>query len=199
MAKGVDIEPGYYSLGVAKSEESSVNTLSDAKGKTVCFSDPASTGGYLFPAKGLVEAGIDPKVETTQDISPVFAGTSASAGIAVVEGECELGFIVDTSLRFAESKGDIKPGALKTVWKSGLITGVPLVVNKNLPSDLISEISNLVLKSANKTAFVESGVCKDEATCSYLIPSNWGFVKKDDSYFDPIRDVCAALGNKRCT
>ena len=39
-------------------------------GKKVCFVDPSSTSGYLFPSYNLLKAGVDPKT----DVTPVFAG-----------------------------------------------------------------------------------------------------------------------------
>lgn len=198
ISRGLDTPPGYWSLGVARSDDTSISSLADAMGKTVCFVDPASTGGYLFPAKGLIDVGIDPKPETTSDIIPVFAGAVSSAGIAVVENECDLGFIADSVLSSAISKGDIPKDSLKTVWKSELIPAVPMVINTKLSKSLRSSISNLVLKSANKTAFVNAGACISEQTCKFMIPSLWGFVAASENSFDPIRDACAALGNSRC-
>lgn len=198
ISRGLDISPGYTSLGVARSDDNSISSLADAKGRTVCFSDPASTGGYLFPAKGLIDYGIDPKPETTSDIIPVFAGTTAAAGIAVVENECDLGFIADSALVAAESKGYIPKGSLKTIWTSELIPAVPMVVNRNLSESLRASISTLVLQSANKTAFVETGACTDEKSCKFMLPSLWGFVPASEDSFDEIREVCNALGNSRC-
>ena len=48
----------YYSLGVVDPQRTpSITSLKDATGKKVCFSDPASTSGYLYPSYGLLSVG----------------------------------------------------------------------------------------------------------------------------------------------
>ncbi|MDR1386787.1 MAG: phosphate/phosphite/phosphonate ABC transporter substrate-binding protein, partial [Propionibacteriaceae bacterium] len=62
-------EPGYYSMAIVP-KDSDIQTLADFRGHKVCFVDPSSTSGYLFPSYSLLEIGIDPET----DVEPIFAG-----------------------------------------------------------------------------------------------------------------------------
>ena len=87
-------EPGYFSQAIVPAD-SDISSIDDFAGKKVCFVDPSSTSGYLFPSYNLIEAGIDPKT----DITPVFAGKHDVSVQKVGEGvECEVGFAEDLSL-----------------------------------------------------------------------------------------------------
>ena len=70
------------------------------KGKKVCFVDPSSTSGYLFPSYNLLEAGIDPE----KDITPVFAGKHDVSVQKVGEGvECDAGFAEDSEVEKSDA------------------------------------------------------------------------------------------------
>src|SRR5690349_7240490 len=51
-------KPGYQSYGLARTDEANINGLKDFAGKKVCFVDPSSTSGFLYPTAGLIEAGV---------------------------------------------------------------------------------------------------------------------------------------------
>ncbi len=59
MTDGPDIEPGYRSYGITQ-PGSGIESIEDFAGHTICFVDPGSTSGFLFPSEGLLSAGIDP-------------------------------------------------------------------------------------------------------------------------------------------
>ncbi|MGH3690414.1 MAG: phosphate/phosphite/phosphonate ABC transporter substrate-binding protein, partial [Microbacterium sp.] len=50
-------EPGYFSQAIVPAG-SDIKSIDDFKGKKVCFVDPSSTSGYLFPSYNLLKAGI---------------------------------------------------------------------------------------------------------------------------------------------
>jgi len=72
LVDGPDAVPGYRSYLVTQ-PDSDINGIDDLRGKKVCFVDPGSTSGFLFPSEGLLSAGMDPS-ETSTDIDPIFAG-----------------------------------------------------------------------------------------------------------------------------
>ena len=130
--------------------DAAVKTIADFKGKRICFVDPASTSGTLYPTAGLLAAGIDPAKESTQ-----FAGGHPQAVQAVNKGTCDVGFAYDDILDKDVPAGKISGvGAsdVKVVWKSGLIAGSPMAVRLNMPQSLVDAVRNIVLNKANKTA-----------------------------------------------
>ena len=48
-------QPGYQSYGLTRSDVADINGLKDFAGKKVCFVDPGSTSGFLYPTAGLIE------------------------------------------------------------------------------------------------------------------------------------------------
>lgn len=195
MTDGPDIEPGYQSYLVARGNDSSINSIDDVAGKIVCFVDPASTSGFLYPSEGLLSAGIDPETGVT----PVFAGGHDASALAVANGDCDAGFAFDAMIdkNLIES-GDIKEGDLKTVWKSEVIAGSPLAMQSGLPQTLKDEIVRVITQEANVDALVASGICDSVENCGLTDEKVWGYVTKPDSFYDGVRQVCEVTGSPRC-
>ena len=187
-------KPGYFAYGITKSSRSDVTKLADFKGKKICFVDPSSTSGFLYPNAGLLSVGIDATKEST-----VYAGGHDSAALSVNRGTCDVGFAYDTMVdsQLIE-KGDLKAGELKVVWKSGEIAGSPMAIRLDMPKSLVDIVKNFVVKKANKTGFVAMGICKDEATCQVIEDKSWGFVPYSDKEYDGVRQVCEATKSSRC-
>lgn len=195
MTDGPDIEPGYQSYGIALGTNDAVTSIDDFAGKTVCFVDPASTSGYLYPSEGLLSAGIDPEA----DITPVFAGGHDSSVLAVKNGDCEVGFAFDAMVdKNLIDSGDIVEGEIKTVWKSEVIAGSPLAMLAALPDSLKTEIRRVITELANVDALVEAGICDSVETCGITDEKVWGYVERDDSFYDGVRKVCEVTGSTKC-
>lgn len=94
-AKGT--APGYHSYGITR-PGSGINSIADFKGKKVCFVDPDSTSGFLYPSAALIDAGLDP----SKDVTQVIAGGHDASALAVLNGQCDAGFaqesMIDTTL-----------------------------------------------------------------------------------------------------
>jgi phosphonate transport system substrate-binding protein len=190
-----DEKPGYQSYGIAKADNAEINSLEDFAGKSVCFVDPGSTSGYLYPSAGLLELGIDPE----SGVSPVFAGGHDAAVISVNNGDCEAGFAFDAMVdSVLIESGDIAEGDVKTVWKSEVIAGSPIAIRLDLPESLVAEISRIVLENANRDALLETGLCTDAENCGLTDENAWGWVPVDDAFYDGVRAVCEATKSARC-
>jgi hypothetical protein len=59
--------------------DSPITDLAGCAGRTVCFVDPNSTSGYLYPTAGLIEAGVDP----VNGLTRTFAGGHDASALAV--------------------------------------------------------------------------------------------------------------------
>lgn len=186
-------QPGYRSYGIVQSG-SRITGLDGFRGKKVCFVDPSSTSGYLYPRAGLLEAGIDPE----SDITPVMAGGHDASALSVASGQCDAGFAYDTMVdsQLIE-KGQLKKGRLTTVWKSELIAGPPIAVSDDLDAGLRKTIAEAVQQKANADYLRANGYCGQD--CPVGDSGGWGFVKVDDSFFDGVRKVCDITKDKQCT
>jgi phosphonate transport system substrate-binding protein len=186
--------------GIKRADTPAINSLADLRGKKVCFSDPTSTIGYMVPARGLLEAGIDANPVSSKDIQVVFAGGFMEVGFGVQRGDCEVGFMNDlTYTTLIPNTGKIKDGELETFWTSGDVPNPPLVISGDLPVELKSKIKKIVLEQANKTWLTENGFCKSEQECNLIATSRWGWRAEVDSSFEGLRETCAILEFKECS
>jgi phosphonate transport system substrate-binding protein len=188
-------KPTYQSYGVVPAN-STITDIKGFAGKKVCFVDPSSTSGYLFPSQGLLSAGIDPKT----GVSPVMAGGHDNSALSVASGQCDAGFAQNSMVdNILIQKGKLKPGDLKIVWKSEPIPQSPVAMRDDLPADLKSKLADTYTKDANKDRMVELKVCTDTASCRPTADATvWGFAPVTDATFDPIRQVCAVTKNEKC-
>lgn len=196
-SRSPETAPGAKSYGITR-VDSGINEITDAKGLTVCFPDPASTS-YLWPAYALQQAGIDPDSTGAGDITPVFTGTPAQIGVAVQNGDCDLGFLIDTFWdRIYPTSELVDIDQLAKIWESEVIPVGPLAAHSSLGSDLQQQIRTLLLEKGNKDYFVAQGLCADVASCPVLAVSSWGYVATEDEFFDSVRQVCDALALEQC-
>jgi phosphonate transport system substrate-binding protein len=189
-------EPTYQSYGIVPAN-SSITGIDGFKGAKVCFVDPGSTSGYLFPSQGLMGAGIDPKT----GVSPIMAGGHDNSVLSVASGKCEAGFAENAMVdHILIDKGKLKTGQVKVVWKSAPIPMSPVAMRDELPAGLKAKLTETFTKDATKDRLVQLGICKDDATCRVTADSSvWGFQAVTDATFDPVRQVCAATHNEKCS
>ncbi|QBJ96447.1 phosphate/phosphite/phosphonate ABC transporter substrate-binding protein [Rhodococcus sp. ABRD24] len=192
--KSASAKPGYQSYAITKGG-SNIKSLSDFRGKTVCFVDPASTSGYLYPSAGLKELGIDPE----KDVTPVFAGGHDASVLAVNSGQCDAGFAYDTIVdKVLVEKGQIKPGDIDVVWKSETIAASPIAISTDLSPELQAQLTAIFREQLNRPALVQAGVCADEDSCDLPEDVGYGYVPVEDSLYDGVRKVCEVTQAAAC-
>ncbi|MEV7608398.1 phosphate/phosphite/phosphonate ABC transporter substrate-binding protein [Microbacterium sp. NPDC089320] len=175
-------EPGYYSQAIVPAD-SDISSIDDFAGKKVCFVDPSSTSGYLFPSYNLLEAGIDPKT----DITPVFAGKHDVSVQKVGEGvECEVGFAEDSEVE--------KSDAVKVVDET-MVPGAPLVYSSTLPDDVVQELID-GLSEITIDDIIAAGI--DGADTDAFRSVFFATKPVDDAYYDLIRDICKETEAEQC-
>lgn len=175
-------EPGYYSQAIAP-KDSDVSSIEDFKGKKVCFVDPSSTSGYLFPSYNLLKAGIDPQ----KDITPVFAGKHDVSVLKTGEGkECEVGFAEDSEVA--------KSDKVKIISET-MVPGAPLVESESLPEDVKKKLRE-ILSEVTVDDIVKAGITSADTEGFRSVFYQTKPV--DDKYYDTIRDICKQTNAKQC-
>jgi phosphonate transport system substrate-binding protein len=184
--------PGYTSYGITR-PDSGITSLDGFAGRTVCFVEPNSTSGYLYPSAGLIEAGIDPAA----GITPVYAGSHDAAVLEVQAGRCDAGFAFDSMVdsQLVES-GAITPGEIATVWRSPTIPGSPVAISDLLAPELRSSLATAFQEKGNSDYLRANGFC--EGDCPIGDEDSWGYAAVDNAFYDPIRQVCATTRNQNC-
>ncbi|MHA3915409.1 phosphonate ABC transporter substrate-binding protein [Halovulum sp. GXIMD14793] len=134
---------GYYSIVVTRCD-SGIKSLEDAKGKVHAFADPDSTSGYAVPYFNMVEReGFKPE-EHFGNVS--FSGSHEAGVTGVVNGTFDTASTYmnnpeNSVYTRMESKGMIEPGLVCTIWESPEITSGPWTFRKNLPEDMIEDLT----------------------------------------------------------
>ncbi|OII38049.1 phosphonate ABC transporter substrate-binding protein [Curtobacterium sp. MMLR14_010] len=187
-------DPGYYSEAITKAG-SSVTSLKQAKGKTVCFVDPNSTSGFLFGLYQLSKAGIDVTTSGTDAsgnpkfdaFTAYFAGAHDKSEQAVASGQCDLGFAEDSIAEPAAKKGDI------TVLGKQYVPGGPLSISTKLPKDVQTKLAS-VLAGASPEAIEKAGITMTDG----FTEGYFGAQAEDASYYKSIRDLCSTIPSADC-
>ncbi|KRD13762.1 phosphate starvation-inducible protein PhoH [Mycobacterium sp. Root265] len=194
-------QPGYQSYGLTRSDVADINGLKDFAGKKVCFVDPGSTSGFLYPTAGLIEEGViksGSEADISAAMSPVFAGGHDASALSIANGDCDAGFAFDTMVdQTMIEKGDLQPGQLKTVWKSEMIAGSVFAANDSLGTEAIDKLKTLFAEKVNVESFEAEGFCKGDE-CRITDERAWGVVPASDADYDGVRHVCDVTGSEKC-
>jgi len=175
-------QPGYYSQAIVP-VGSSIKTIADMKGKKVCFVDPSSTSGYLFPSYNLLKAGIDPE----KDVTPVFAGKHDVSVQKVGEGkECDAGFAEDSEVA--------KSDKVKVIDQT-MVPGAPVVISDTLPAELKTQLTG-ILSKVSVDQIVAAGITSADSDAFRSVFYETQPV--DDAYYNTIRDICTKTKASQC-
>jgi phosphonate transport system substrate-binding protein len=177
-----DGKPNSYWASIVTYPESGITTVTEIKGRSFAFSDPASTSGHLFPAYGLRKAGLDPE----KDVRAIYAGSHTSSFEALYNHKVDAGELNSEQIESAKQRGHYKDGDLVFLWKSDPIPTDPFVVRGDLPAEfknrVIMVLQNLDLSTldpADRKIMVGAGITR-------LVPQT-------DSAYDGIRDLVKTL------
>jgi phosphonate transport system substrate-binding protein len=203
------VPPSYRSYGITSASNDSINSIEDFAGRDICFVDPGSTSGFLFPSAGLLSVDIDPET----DVNGTFAGGHDASALSVANGTCEAGFAYDAMVtdRLIE-QGDIAgvidtvedenvnpdEAELKIVWKGPEIPNSPVAVQASLPADLIAEIERVFVEEINTQGMIDRGMCTSVDDCVLGEEGAESYLPVDDSLYDGIRLVCEETGSAKC-
>jgi phosphonate transport system substrate-binding protein len=145
----------YKSL-IAVPNDSDIESLADLEGKTVSFSDPLSTSGFLYPVAAMKEAGIDignlPEGNGSQAaFEPVFAGGHVQSYTNLEQGQVDAagmgGFVRDTGAGPAPAAWQ---EVATTLHEDTGLPRAPIVVSSELSADARSAIQEAFLQAPDR-------------------------------------------------
>ncbi|SEE50059.1 phosphate/phosphite/phosphonate ABC transporter substrate-binding protein [Jiangella alba] len=195
-----DEEPGYFSYGITQAGNTEIDDLADFAGKDVCFVDPGSTSGFLYPSAGLIEAGVVTSATESamsEALNPIFAGGHDASALAVKNGDCDAGFAMKSMVeRTLIESGELAEGELKTVWESPQISGSLFVARDGLGEDVVAELTTLLTEKANADHLLAEGFC--EGDCLLTDEDAWGVKPATDADYDGVREVCRLTESEAC-
>ena len=184
----------YYSLAVVDPQRSpGITSPKDAAGKKVCFSDPASTSGYLYPSYGLLQVGVSP----TTGVTPVFAGSDSTTAIDVAQGSCQVGFSNTDNLPPIFTQNHISKSAIKIIWTSVKIPASPIAASDSLPPSCRTTLENLLVNDGNSAYYAAHGYCSSVADCT-TVTGQYGFANPSLADYSAITKICEVTKSPSC-
>lgn len=172
-------EPTYRSLIVTQAN-SDIKSVKDLKGKTFSFVDPASTSGYLYARKMLIDGGIDPDKDLA---GSRFAGGHDASLLAVQNGSVNAGAVWDGQYEKMVKAGAVSEDKVRIVTRSEPIPKDPVAVRKNLPPEVKQRIKDAFLTMTPQEL---GGTSVDGAGAI-------GYKEAPDKNYDTIRDLVKML------
>ena len=186
-----------YKAAMYVKKESRIFSLEDMKEKSIAWSDPNSTSGFLVPNHEFIKKGIiiDEFFSFTG-----FAGGHEQAVIAVLNNQYDAGVtwvsgIGEASdgytrgvLKNMSNKGLIDLNEIRVIWLSDIIINGPHVIQKSLPKDFKNEITRL-----NLALYEKNLSCYNQITNG----DSLGFVEVDESDYQNIIMMRKDIKNQR--
>jgi phosphate/phosphite/phosphonate ABC transporter binding protein len=163
--------------------DSPYRRVEDLRGRRVCWVDPDSTSGYLYPRAILRDRGIDP--DTFFAEPPIFSGNHTAALEALVAGGCDAAAVYSGALKQAWSRG-VPRDALRILFKSERIPLDAYCLRPGLPESLAIAIRRVLLSISTRSG-------EGRAVLGRITRINGFMIAFDDAY-DGVRRMERAGG-----
>jgi phosphonate transport system substrate-binding protein len=176
-----------YKAQIIARADSSINKLEDITGKKFAYVDPASTSGYLLPAKMFKDRNVNPS-ET------VFAQKHINVVMMVYQGQVDAGATfysppqngkIEDARRLVKTQYEDVEQKVKIVELTDEIPNDPIVFRADMPEEMKSKIVDSLV------AYV--GTEEGKAVFHELYGVT-DFVKSTDATYDGVREMLQKLG-----
>ncbi len=172
----------FYTGQLVANADAGITSIKDLAGKTFCRPDPLSTSGWIIPSIMMQAEGINPDTDLKQVVD---AGGHDGVITSVYNGDCDAGAtFVDARSNVEDELTDVKDKVI-VFATSPEIPNDTISFAKDVPQDIRDQITQALLEIAS-----------DEASLEILKETySWnGLEAKDDSFYDPFRQVLDASG-----
>jgi phosphonate transport system substrate-binding protein len=171
----------YYRSQYYVRSHSEIATLADLAGRSVAFTDPNSTTGFLFPAQQLADLGIDYE----RDVQPIFVGSHDASVAAVRRGDVDFGVAYEDARRMLRAQHPDVAERVIVFNHSEYIPNDGVQVRTDLPEDLKQAVARAFLEFAEEQA----ATLPREQRALYIIYEIDGFVPAEVGVYDTVSAV----------
>ncbi|MEQ1875136.1 MAG: phosphate/phosphite/phosphonate ABC transporter substrate-binding protein [Bdellovibrionia bacterium] len=176
-----------YQAQILARADSDIKKLDDLNGKKFAFVDPASTSGYLLPAKLFADKNIKPKetifANKHDNVIMMIQQKQVDAG-ATFYSPPEKGEIQDARRLVKTQIPDVEK-KIKIIELTEAIPNDPIVFRKDMPEEMktkiVAALQAFIKTDEGKKAFYESYSVTDFKTAT-------------DANYDTVRDMLKKLG-----
>ncbi|MEF2232326.1 MAG: phosphate/phosphite/phosphonate ABC transporter substrate-binding protein [Pseudodesulfovibrio sp.] len=176
-------KPDFRGQVICRSDNPTIKSLADCKGKRVIAVDPGSAGGYLFPLGLFYDHGIRLSDFKQVEFAPGPGGKQEKVVLAVHAGAYDIGMIRNGTLDVVAGK--IHRGDIRVLAETRAYPGWVYSARQGLDPDVVAVIANamfaLDISNPVQAAILEA------AGMQGIIPAR-------DADYDPVRDLVRKLG-----
>lgn len=159
--------------------DSGIDSLEDMEGKSLAFTDPASTSGHIFGRYSLVQEGYDPEEYFSQVI---YSGSHDACLLAVVNGQVDVAAVSSRKIPGFIDSGLISEDDIKVVYESVEIPPDPITYRADLSEDLKEKLQSAFLSDSPDLAASLDGT------------GFAGFAPVEDADYDLVREAYEVAG-----
>ena len=159
-------------------KDSSVQKLTDLKGRSFAFGQEWSTAGHILPEYHLLQANI--RVKDLKHYS--FLRHHDSVVNAILKGQFDAGAVKDIVAYQHEKEG------LRFIYVTDPLPTVPIIARDDAPRDLVESVKAVLLKINPKDPADQKSMAQWDEEFKY------GFTEAPDSDYDPIRKILRVIG-----
>ncbi len=176
-----------YQAQIIAKADSKIADIKDLAGKKFAYVDPASTSGYLLPAKMFKDNSVEPK-ET------VFANKHDNVVTMVYQGQVDAGATfysppeegkIQDARRLVLTQFPDVEKKIKIVKLTEAIPNDPIAFRKDLPEEMKGKVADAII------AFVKTPEGKDAFHAMYGVTD---LTRSTDAKYDGVREMLKSLG-----
>jgi len=131
-----------YEMEIIVPQDSKLQSPADLKGKTLAFTSPTSNSGFKAPSAILKgEFGL----EKDKDFKATFSGKHDNSILGVYNGDYEAASIANSVLFRMQRRGVIKPGKIRSIYKSQTFPTTGYGHAHNLHPTLVAKVKQAFL------------------------------------------------------
>jgi phosphonate transport system substrate-binding protein len=175
--------PDFYSQIIIRTDNRSIRSVENCRGKRWIAVDPASAGGYLFALGHFYESGIRKEDFAEVAFAPGPGGKQEKVVLAVYTGAYDLGSVRDGTLEMLKDKIDLSQ--IRILAESRLYPGWVYAARADLDEEVVDRIGQAMF-ALSRENFDHASIL-DAARFQEIIPAR-------DSDFDPIRTLIDTVG-----
>ncbi len=172
-------KPVTYTAAIWVPKSSPIHTVTQLKGHTIAFADPASTSGNLYPRYAIIHAGLNPD----KDVKIEFAGSHPASMLALVNGKVDAAEVNSQQQATGEAAHQFDPSKFRRIWVSQPIVNDPITVYGQLPA---------TFQAALKTALLDLTPSQLNLVDTELGVNSGPMIPASDSFYNPIRAVATS-------
>lgn len=168
---------------ICRSDNRSIKSIADCRGKRWIAVDRTSAGGYLYALGHFYEQGLTESDFSEIAFSPGPGGKQEKVVLAVYAGKYDIGTIREGTLNVVSDKIDINE--IRVVANSRWYPGWVYAARKDLSSEMVEKIKQALLKLNYSTK---------EHRKILQTARIMGVISSVDQDFNPVRKLAANLG-----